>query len=157
MLSFRTVTCDGTFLWVDSLCRCVQLRVFLFRMQHTHLMTRPAYSDDRSCYGHRSGQLALQDVTDLLGAHRYGKFGWSIYERENSRVQARKIHFKHYQALSLKLNPDLQPVLCGGPRSQQGGCRSLLEVACPLPPQWAAQVCKPGFPQFSVPSAGAFV
>lgn len=52
-------------------------------MQHSHLMTGPASSDDGSSDGYRGGQLALQDVADLLGAHRQGKLDWGICERDN--------------------------------------------------------------------------
>lgn len=61
----------------------MQLCVFLFGMQHSHLMTGPASSDDGSSDGYRGGQLALQDVADLLGAHRQGKLDWGICERDN--------------------------------------------------------------------------
>lgn len=88
---FPVVTCGGALLWLHSLS-CV----FLFRTQHTRLMPGPAYGGhDRSGYGDRGGQLALEDVPDLLGANGDGELSRSVCERRDQQsVQAGGTHFK---------------------------------------------------------------
>lgn len=83
-LMLSPVTCLRALLGLDSLCGRMQRSLSL--CLGVKLITGRANSDDRSCYRYWSGQLALEDITYLLGADRNRQLNWGICETDTRLI-----------------------------------------------------------------------